>query len=108
MTWGVLFASHSPEWHTWLRVIALVLLSMATGLMVRFYIDQRPNMPTAAFAAHVGFAVALIGAVIYQHRERSGVFQWWLSPFIIVGSVCVIFGTIPGLHHRPPKETVED
>lgn len=72
-----------------LRLIAIIMLAFATGAMVRFYVSQ-DRMPWGGFIGVASATVVMGGAVI----ERFGdTFEWWRTPFVIIYSAGVIYGT---------------
>jgi len=96
--WSALFVGTT-------RVAALVALAVACGLMVRYYLT-RPKMPVKAFVGFGCWAVALFGAEFYKIANPDP-FRWWFSPFVILGSIAVIWGVWPAMqwrHGEVPKK----
>lgn len=85
-----------------LRAITITSLSIAAGMMGRYYIT-RPKMPVLAFVAYGCWTVALISLEIENFSNGEG-FQWFQTPFALIGSLAVIIGVAPYLRFRRPAD----
>lgn len=72
-----------------LRIITLILLATATGGMIKFYLLQ-PRMPWLAFLAVLGATVSMGSSLIFKITQYPDAgFRWWLTPPILLYSVCI-------------------
>jgi hypothetical protein len=72
-----------------IRLIAIIMLAFATAAMIRFYLSQ-DKMPWGGFVGVASATVVMAGTVIEKFNDS---FQWWATPFVIIYSAGVIYGT---------------
>jgi len=85
------------------RIVALVLLGVAIGLLARYYFSRLSKLntdnltPFPMFVGYLCFGFALAAEVVSLIGDPSAAFKWWITPFITVGSIAIIIGLKPHL-----------
>jgi hypothetical protein len=73
-----------------LRIVSLILLSIATGGMVRMYLSQS-RMPWMAFLALLAATVSMAGNVILKITQYPDTgLRFWITPPVILYSIFII------------------
>lgn len=86
-----------------LRIIALVLLAIATGGMFRLYLSQS-RMPWLAFLAVCSATFSMAATIIFKIIQTPDLgFRWWVTPPVILYSVFIIMALRRFLVIRRPK-----
>lgn len=73
------------------RMFALLLLAIASGGMIRFYLSQS-KMPWLAFLAVCSATVSMASTLIFKIVQVPDLgFRWWVAPPVILYSVFIIW-----------------
>ena len=97
-----------PDWaEEAMRITALVLLAVSTGAMIRYYADGRGRMPSSALVSYACFAFAMGASLIVRLGNESHI-RWYFSPFVIAGSIAVIWGAGARMRVRHLPDRTEE
>lgn len=76
------------------RVLSLISLGVASGMLARFYATRRrqpdARLPAGALLGVLLWAFALAGALVYRIGLEPSDFQWWMAPPVLLGSAAIV------------------